>query len=112
MDQFLQIWQPVSHYALHFLVPGLIAWVFFRDQWKRAWLLMIATMLVDVDHLFTVPIFDPGRCSIGFHWLHTYPAIAIYALAWFYRPLRIIATGLLLHMFTDYRDCLYSWYLG
>jgi len=112
MEEFLRIWQPVTHYALHFLAPGLIAWLFFRDQWKRAWLIMLVTMIVDLDHLFAVPVFDPDRCSIGFHWLHTYPAIGVYFLVWFYRPLRIVATGLLFHMLTDYRDCLYSWYLN
>ena len=34
---------------------------------------MMATMLVDLDHLFADPIYDPDRCSIGFHPLHQYP---------------------------------------
>ncbi|MDX1783331.1 MAG: DUF6122 family protein [Aequorivita vladivostokensis] len=97
--------QTLVHYTLHLLVPGLIAYVFFRSQWKKAWLIMLATMLVDLDHLFATPIFDPGRCSINFHPLHTYWAMAGYVVLLFFRKTRIIAVGLLFHMFTDYIDC-------
>jgi hypothetical protein len=41
---------------------------------------MLATMLVDVDHLLATPIFQEGRSSIGFHPLHTYPMIFLYFL--------------------------------
>jgi hypothetical protein len=97
--------QALVHYSLHFLAPGLLAWLFFRSQWQRAWLIMLATMLVDLDHLLADPIFDPGRCSIGFHLLHSYPAIGIYALMLLFPRLRIVALGLLFHMFTDWQDC-------
>jgi len=104
-SSLLQILQPLTHYSLHFLVPGLIAWVFFRKQWKKAWLIMIATMLVDLDHLLADPIFDPNRCGIGFHPLHSYFAIAVYFVMAFFSRLRIVAIGLLFHMFTDFQDC-------
>lgn len=107
MLAFLKILQPIVHYTLHLLFPGLIAYFGFRDIWKKAWFIMIATMLVDLDHLLANPIFDPNRCSIGFHPLHSKVAIAIYGLMLFYKPLRIIAIGLLFHMFTDYQDCLW-----
>ena len=68
---------------------------------------MLATMLVDLDHLLADPMFDPTRCSIGFHPLHSYYAIAIYLLMVFFPRLRIIAVGLLFHMLTDYQDCLW-----
>jgi predicted cobalt transporter CbtA len=101
----LHILQALVHYSLHFLFPGLIAWLFFRPYWKKAWLIMLATMLVDLDHLLADPLFDPNRCSIGFHPLHSYYAIAAYVILFFFPPLRIVAVGLLLHMFTDYQDC-------
>ncbi|SMD15404.1 DUF6122 family protein [Pedobacter nyackensis] len=101
----LHILKPLVHYSLHFLAPGLIAFIFFKDKWKQAWLIMIATMLVDVDHLFATPIFDPGRCSIGYHPLHSYYAIAVYFILLFFPKTRIIAVGLLFHMFTDWQDC-------
>lgn len=103
----MSVLQPLVHYSLHFLAPGLLAYLFFRSQWKRAWLIMVATMLVDLDHLLADPIFDPGRCSIGFHPLHSYPAIAVYLLLLLWPKARIIAVGLLSHMLTDYQDCLW-----
>lgn len=97
--------QTLVHYTLHLLVPGLIAYIFFRKEWKKAWLIMLATMLVDLDHLVANPIFDPGRCSINFHPLHTYWAMAVYVVMLFFKKTRIIAVGLLFHMLTDYIDC-------
>ncbi|MCG2431341.1 DUF6122 family protein [Aequorivita xiaoshiensis] len=97
--------QTIIHYTLHLLVPGLIAYVFFSKEWKKAWLLMLATMLVDLDHLLATPIFDPGRCSINFHPLHTYWAMAVYVVMLFFKKTRIIAVGLLFHMLTDFIDC-------
>ncbi len=97
--------QQLVHYSLHLMLPGLIAWVFFRQHWKRAWLIMLATMLVDVDHLLAEPVFSLNRCSINFHPLHTYVAIVAYSVLFFFKKTRIIALGLLLHMLTDGIDC-------
>lgn len=98
-------WQPVVHYSLHFLVPGILALVFFNSRWKDAWLIMVLTMLVDLDHLLATPIFDPGRCSIGFHPLHSYYAIGVYIVLLFFPKTRVVGIGLLFHMFTDWQDC-------
>lgn len=103
--EILHYLQTFVHYSLHFLVPGLLSYLFFRKQWKRAWLIMIATMLVDLDHLLATPIFAPDRCSIGFHPLHSYYAIAVYFILLFFPKTRIIAVGLLFHMLTDWQDC-------
>ncbi len=70
---------------------------------------MLATMLVDVDHLLADPVFSPNRCSINFHPLHTYIAIAVYFVLLYFKKTRIIALGLLLHMLTDGIDC---WWMG
>lgn len=101
--------QPLIHYGLHFLAPGLIAWLLFRSNWKKAWLLMLATMVVDLDHLLAVPLFDPDRCSIAFHPLHTWPAMLVYAAMLALPKTRILGVGLLFHMFTDWQDC---WWMG
>lgn len=100
--------QFLVHYSLHFLAPGVIAFLFFRSQWKRAWLIMLATMLVDLDHLLATPIFDPERCSIGFHPLHSSWAIGAYFLMLLYSRTRIVGVGLLFHMLTDFLDCSWS----
>jgi len=62
-------------------------------------------MLVDLDHLLASPIFDPTRCSINFHPLHSYLAIFVYFTGLFFTKTRIIALGLLLHMLADLVDC-------
>ena len=124
----MEILRTVIHYGLHLLFPGVLAWVFFRKEWKKAWLIMIATMVVDADHVFAcrefiqntwTSIADAGiifscpdlfvadRCSIGFHPLHSQVAIGVYVLMLFVPVLRIVAVGLLLHMATDYQDCLW-----
>lgn len=66
---------------------------------------MIATMAVDLDHLLANPIYDPDRCSIGFHPLHSYIAIGVYAVLLIFPRLRIMAIGLLIHIALDYVDC-------
>ena len=66
---------------------------------------MLAAMLVDLDHLLADPIYDPNRCSIGFHPLHTYPAIAAYGVLLVPRASRVLALGLLIHMSIDALDC-------
>jgi hypothetical protein len=95
----------LTHVALHFVVPVGIAYAFFRPQWLRASLIMIATMVVDLDHLLATPLYDPNRCSIGFHPLHTAPAIVFYALLLLPKPTRLIGLGLMIHMALDVIDC-------
>ena len=96
------------HYFLHFIFPVVIAVLFYRKQWLKSYLLLLATMLVDLDHLLTDPVFVPCRCSIQFHPLHTWPAMIVYGLLLFHPGLRIIGIGLLLHMATDSLDCFLS----
>ena len=93
------------HLILHFLLPLLVALVFFRSKLKVAYLIMIATMLVDLDHLLASPIYDPNRCSIGFHPLHSYIAIVGYSVIAFIPATRYIGIGLLIHMALDGLDC-------
>ncbi len=99
--------QALIHYFLHFGAPLIIAFVFFRKDWKKVYLILLATMLVDLDHLLADPIFMADRCSINFHPLHTYFAMGIYvAMLLMKKPLNLIGLGLLFHMLTDYIDCL------
>ncbi|MDA8126421.1 MAG: DUF6122 family protein [Deltaproteobacteria bacterium] len=98
-------WSSV-HILLHFAVPLVLARVAFADRWKHAALLMVTTMAVDLDHLLADPIYDPLRCSIGFHPLHTYPAIAAYMLMLLLPRLRFLALGLLIHMALDGLECI------
>ena len=93
------------HIALHAAIPLVLAWLLFRTHWQRAFIIMLATMLVDIDHLLANPVYDPLRCSIGFHPLHQYPIIGANLAACFYKPLRLIGLGLITHMVLDAIDC-------
>jgi hypothetical protein len=97
--------QHLIHYSLHLIAPAFIALIFFRENWKKTYLILLATMLVDLDHLAANPIFDSARCSINFHFLHTYYAMGVYAVCLIPKKTRIIAIGLLFHMLTDSLDC-------
>ena len=98
-------WPSLIHLVLHAAVPGAVALLFLRPHWKEAWLIMFATMLVDLDHLLADPIYDPDRCGIGFHPLHSFPAIAAYGLLLIPRLTRLPALGLIIHMALDALDC-------
>ena len=95
----------VAHLVLHVITPAAVARIAFQSKWIKAWLFMLATMVVDLDHLFTNPIYDPSRCGIGFHPLHTTPAIALYSLMAILPPTRIVGVGLVIHMALDLLDC-------
>lgn len=93
------------HIALHFLVPAAVAGLFFRRDWKIAFPVMAATIIVDIDHLLASPVYDPLRCSIGFHPLHGLWVIGIYALLCFLPRLRYVGIGLMIHMALDSLSC-------
>ena len=79
----------------------MVAKICWRENWVRLFIIMMWTITVDLDHLLSNPIFDPNRCSLGFHTLHSWPAILVY-LAGLLTPLvRIVASGLLIHMVLD-----------
>lgn len=93
------------HILLHFIIPALIAGLFFSKAWKTAYLIMMATMLVDIDHLLATPIYDPVRCSIGFHPLHQLKFISVYLLLFLFPATRLVGIGLVVHMALDSIDC-------
>lgn len=101
------IFRNALHYSFHFLMPIAFGYIFWRKNWKVAALIMIGTMLIDLDHLFADPIFDPNRCGIGFHPLHSFWAVVIYVILLFVPSwkLKAVAVGCLFHIFTDSLDC-------
>lgn len=94
------------HYGIHFLVPFMIALLFYRNQWFKITLILLAGILIDIDHIFANPIFDPNRCSIGFHPLHSSVAITSYVMLLFIKKTRIVGLSLLIHILADSADCL------
>jgi hypothetical protein len=93
------------HYSLHFVVPLLFSYFFFREKWKTVYLIFLLSMFIDLDHLLANPIFDKNRCSINFHPLHSYMAIGFYLIGVFFKKTRILAIALLFHIITDWVDC-------
>ena len=95
----------LMHYGIHFLVPILVALVFFRKYRAQVALILLAGILIDLDHIFADPIFDPNRCSINFHPLHGYWAIAVYIILLGFQKTRILGIALLIHILADLVDC-------
>lgn len=108
------------HIALHFLVPLVIAIVFFKAAFRSAFALMLSGLVIDIDHLLANPVYDPLRCSIGFHPLHSEVAIGFYVLVFLlslphkfgqrlfggYRAaVNLVAIGLGVHIVLDGIDC-------
>lgn len=97
--------QTFAHYGCHFLLPLAVALLFYKTNWKFAYVIMTLGMLIDLDHLLANPIFDPNRCSINFHPLHSYYAIFVYVLLLIPKKTRLIGLGLVIHIIADVVDC-------
>ncbi|MEZ4577646.1 MAG: DUF6122 family protein [Desulfobacterales bacterium] len=85
------------HLTLHVLIPGAVANLGFKNQWKKPgsscwrpwqWIWIICWLY---------PVFDPNRCSIGFHPLHSAAAICCYLVLTIIPKSRIIGAGLHSH---------------
>lgn len=100
--------QPVIHYGMHFVLPLWIAYRYYRPRWGRAYLILLLTMLIDLDHLLASPIFQPDRCSLCAHPLHSPYLMLLYVGLIFPKRTRLIGLGLSLHIITDFTDCLMS----
>ena len=101
------MFRSIIHLVLHILVPGLVARYAYTGNWKRSWFIMVAVMVVDFDHFLSNPVYDPDRCGIGFHILHSYPAIGVYIALALIGGTRLIGIGLLIHMALDGIDCIW-----
>lgn len=93
------------HYGIHFIVPFILAFVFFKENRLRVLVILLAGIVIDIDHLIADPIFDPNRCSVGFHLLHQYWAVAVYISLLFFKKTRLFGFSLVLHIIADTVDC-------
>ena len=117
----------VIHGLLHTLAPmGLALLVAkrirFTSSSRGAFFCVAAimsSMLIDLDHLLATPVYSPGRCSVGFHLLHSYYVMPVYvAMAMlvlrtdklqgrrFKIFVALFGVGACLHLVTDFVDCL------
>lgn len=97
------------HSGFHFLAPVIIGFIFYKEYRLAAILILFGGILIDVDHLLATPVYDPARCSIGFHPLHSYWAIALYASLLIFRKTRIFGLALMIHILADMADCWLLW---
>ena len=99
--------QLTLHYSGHWLVPFLFGRVLWAKNWLQAGLVVASANLIDLDHLLADPMFDPDRCSIGFHPLHDWIAACVYCAMLLVpkRWVRAFAVGALWHLAVDLGDC-------
>ncbi len=97
--------QTIVHYGCHILIPLSVALIWYKTSWKWAFLIMFSGMWIDLDHLLANPVFDPDRCSINFHPLHSYYAIAFYLILLLPKKTRLFGLGLVIHIIADTIDC-------
>src|SRR5690606_5267486 len=93
------------HMFLHVAVPVLVAAIFYRKHFSSSALNMLGGIVIDVDHLFATPILDPGRCSVGFHLLHSYWLIPVYVALALHPRSRLAGLGLVIHIILDASAC-------
>lgn len=107
MDVLLNALTPafLLHLFFHVAVPVGLAALFFRKNFRRASLLMLAGILIDIDHLAASPIVDPNRCSVGYHLLHSFWLIPVYVALALYPKTRLVGLGLIIHIMLDTAEC-------
>ena len=116
MVNYLNMLQTIllqSDWWIHFLASLLLGLIFYlievrylRRQFKTKqvfWQLLLAN-LIDLDHFFSVPIYDSGRCSINHHALHHWLAFPVYLLGLLTRY-RYFFASVILHLVIDYFSC-------
>jgi hypothetical protein len=107
MDFLNDVFTPafLLHLFFHAAVPVGIAALFFRKEFRKASLLMLAGILIDIDHLAANPMVDPDRCSVGYHLLHSYWLIPVYVALALSPKYRLIGLGLVIHIVLDTMEC-------
>ncbi len=108
MEIVSDTYRHIIHYSFHLLMPFLFGKLFWKENWWKAGLIIVGTMVIDLDHLPADPIFDPSRCGIGLHPLHTLWAGIAFAVMAVVPSWKVGAVGIgcLWHLCTDVVDCL------
>jgi hypothetical protein len=103
-----------SDWWLH-LLSGFLLWLILylieKKYLKRKFnsrkilVQILLSNLIDLDHIFSSPIYQAGRCSINNHLLHKIYLFPIYVLGLLTRY-RYFFMGIILHLLIDYLGCL------
>lgn len=101
--------------AIHFvsniiLIAGIYAYErFIRKKehfnLKYVSILVFASNLIDIDHLLANPIYDPNRCGINFHPLHSWYVFPFYILGGIFGKYKYLFWGIGMHLILDLIDC-------
>lgn len=96
------------HYFLHLVFPYFLAKTIDNKNYLKVYFALLSSMLIDLDHLFADPIFDPNRCSIDFHFLHQIEFFSIYLIGFFIskKYIKFFFLGLIMHLIIDKLDCI------
>ena len=92
------------HFGFNVLVYYLTSLVFpVEFLWVNT-LYLLSAELIDLDHLWSKPIYKPGRNSLTTHFLHkNWKWVGFFSLLSLpFHPLRFIGLGLISHLFLDY----------
>ena len=102
MDNLIS-WYGYGHIPFHFILPYII----FRFRGDRIeFVLLEVANGIDLDHLFAEVVFDPMRCSLTTHLLHSWEAAVFYLILCFVARVRALGYGALLHLLVDAPNCL------
>ncbi len=94
---------------IYFLDKDVKSW--FKTDKKSFLYLIIAVIgsnIIDIDHLLANPIYDPSRCSINFHPLHSWYAMPLWVIGLLFKNkyVRYFSLAVLMHLWLDWIDCL------
>ena len=76
-----------------------------KTNLKYVSLLVLSSNLIDLDHLLANPIYDPTRCSINFHPLHSWYMFPVYLIGSFVGKYKYLFWGIGVHLVLDFFDC-------
>ena len=77
-----------------------------KTNLKYVSLLVLSSNLIDIDHLLADPIYDPARCSINFHPLHSWYMFPFYIMGSFFGKYKYLFWGIGIHLILDFFDCI------
>jgi len=99
----------IIHLLAGIALAGAISLFFKKLRNKKEFLSMSLWFslanTIDIDHLLANPIYNPLRCGINFHPLHSWFMFPIYVAGLFHKKTRYLNIGILLHLFLDSIDC-------
>ena len=61
METALDGFRHIIHCAFHLLVPFVLGKMFWKENWWKAGLIMVGTVVIDLDHLLA----ETRRCCRG-----------------------------------------------